>query len=212
MARDNTPPSSESGPPASGRERDDAALAEAYVRGEVDPVDPGDDPSESGFLHAMEAGEEERAQRLLVRMAERAFHLWLDVCLEEDNQAFEKEDSPFADRETEVIEAIALDHEAPRIQRGDDLVPFLRRQGRDSRRIHARLEAWFLRQYDIRHSSAIIYHAIALGGLVLPFLLSVFFYGEAFTRGHAVAFGCIWLALAMVSAESLARSRITVRP
>jgi chloramphenicol-sensitive protein RarD len=46
----------------------------------------------------------------------------------------------------------------------------------------------------------------------MTFLLSVFFYGEAFTRGHAVAFGCIWLALAMVSAESLARSRITVRP
>jgi chloramphenicol-sensitive protein RarD len=41
----------------------------------------------------------------------------------------------------------------------------------------------------------------------MTFLLSVFVYGEAFTQGHAVAFGCIWLALAMVSAESLARSR-----
>lgn len=41
----------------------------------------------------------------------------------------------------------------------------------------------------------------------MTFLLSVFIYGEAFTRGHAVAFGCIWLALAMVSAESVARSR-----
>ena len=41
----------------------------------------------------------------------------------------------------------------------------------------------------------------------MTFLLSVFIYGEPFTQGHAVAFGCIWLALAMVSAESVARSR-----
>jgi chloramphenicol-sensitive protein RarD len=41
----------------------------------------------------------------------------------------------------------------------------------------------------------------------MTFLLSVFIYGESFTQGHAVAFGCIWLALAMVSAESVARSR-----
>ena len=42
------------------------------------------------------------------------------------------------------------------------------------------------------------------------FLLSVFAYGEAFTQGHAVAFGCIWFALAMISAESWKRSRATV--
>lgn len=41
----------------------------------------------------------------------------------------------------------------------------------------------------------------------LTFLLSVFVYGEVFTRGHAVAFGCIWFALAMVSTESVIRSR-----
>ena len=41
----------------------------------------------------------------------------------------------------------------------------------------------------------------------MTFLLSVFIYGEAFTQGHAVAFGCIWLALAMVSAESMMRPR-----
>jgi len=41
----------------------------------------------------------------------------------------------------------------------------------------------------------------------LTFLLSVFVYGEAFTRGHAVAFGCIWFALAMVSTESVFRAR-----
>jgi chloramphenicol-sensitive protein RarD len=41
----------------------------------------------------------------------------------------------------------------------------------------------------------------------LTFLLSVFVYGEVFTRGHAVAFGCIWFALAMVSTESVIRIR-----
>ena len=41
----------------------------------------------------------------------------------------------------------------------------------------------------------------------LTFLLSVFVYGEAFTRGHAVAFGLIWFALAMVSTESVIRAR-----
>ncbi len=41
----------------------------------------------------------------------------------------------------------------------------------------------------------------------LTFLLSVFVYGEVFTRGHAVAFGCIWFALAMVSTESVIRAR-----
>jgi chloramphenicol-sensitive protein RarD len=41
----------------------------------------------------------------------------------------------------------------------------------------------------------------------MTFLLSVFVYGEVFTQGHAVAFGCIWFALAMVSLENLKRSR-----
>jgi chloramphenicol-sensitive protein RarD len=41
----------------------------------------------------------------------------------------------------------------------------------------------------------------------MTFLLSVFVYGEAFTRGHAVAFGCIWIALLMVSTETVVRAR-----
>jgi chloramphenicol-sensitive protein RarD len=41
----------------------------------------------------------------------------------------------------------------------------------------------------------------------LTFLLSVFVYGEVFTRGHAVAFSCIWLALAMVSLENVLQAR-----
>jgi len=44
----------------------------------------------------------------------------------------------------------------------------------------------------------------------MTFLLSVFAYGEAFTRGHAVAFGCIWFALAMISVETWKRSRTAV--
>jgi chloramphenicol-sensitive protein RarD len=41
----------------------------------------------------------------------------------------------------------------------------------------------------------------------MTFLLSVFLWGEPFTQGHAVAFGCIWFALAMISLETLQRSR-----
>jgi hypothetical protein len=95
-------------------------------------------------------------------MAERAFYLWLEgVCLNPDNQAFEKEDSPFADRETEILRAISADA-CERIERGVDLSPFLRRPGRDCERVLGKLEAWFLRSYDIVHSSAIIYHRAAV--------------------------------------------------
>lgn len=41
----------------------------------------------------------------------------------------------------------------------------------------------------------------------MTFLLSVFVWGEPFTQGHAVAFGCIWFALAMISVETWHRSR-----
>ena len=41
----------------------------------------------------------------------------------------------------------------------------------------------------------------------MTFLLSVFLYGETFTRGYAVAFTCIWIALAMVTAETMLRLR-----
>lgn len=42
----------------------------------------------------------------------------------------------------------------------------------------------------------------------ISFMVAVFFYQESFTQGHAVAFGCIWFALAMVSAENLSRRRL----
>jgi chloramphenicol-sensitive protein RarD len=45
----------------------------------------------------------------------------------------------------------------------------------------------------------------------MSFLIAVFFYGEQFTFGHAVAFTCIWLALALVSAEPFRRARRRLR-
>ncbi len=41
----------------------------------------------------------------------------------------------------------------------------------------------------------------------MTFLLSVFYWHEPFTRGHAVAFGCIWSGLAMISLEQVSRAR-----
>lgn len=41
----------------------------------------------------------------------------------------------------------------------------------------------------------------------LTFLMAVFMFGETFTQGHLVAFICIWLSLAMISAESVFRVR-----
>jgi len=48
-------------------------------------------------------------------------------------------------------------------------------------------------------------------GPSISFLIAVFLYGEQFTAGHAVAFGCIWLALAMVSIEPVHRARKRLR-
>ena len=45
----------------------------------------------------------------------------------------------------------------------------------------------------------------------ISFLLAVYLYGEQFTSGHAVAFACIWLALALVSIEPFRRARRRLR-
>ncbi len=45
----------------------------------------------------------------------------------------------------------------------------------------------------------------------MTFTLAVFFWGESFTRGHAVAFGCIWFALVLVTLEPLRRRRRAAR-
>jgi chloramphenicol-sensitive protein RarD len=41
----------------------------------------------------------------------------------------------------------------------------------------------------------------------MSILLAVYLFGEEFTVGHAVAFSCIWLALALVSIEPFRRAR-----
>jgi chloramphenicol-sensitive protein RarD len=48
-------------------------------------------------------------------------------------------------------------------------------------------------------------------GPSMSFLIAVFLYGELFTTGHAVAFACIWLALALVSIEPFRRARRRLR-
>lgn len=45
----------------------------------------------------------------------------------------------------------------------------------------------------------------------MSFLIAVFLFNEQFTAGHAVAFACIWLALAMVSVEPFRRARRRLR-
>ena len=45
----------------------------------------------------------------------------------------------------------------------------------------------------------------------ISFLLAVYLFGETFTAGHAVAFGCIWLALVFVSIEPFRRARRRLR-
>ena len=174
-----------------------------YVAGTVDPVDPLDDLSESGFFHTMESGEPEAVDRSLLRLAERAWYRWLeDVCLDETNRAFEIEGSPFDGREPEVRRAIARDGET-RVRTAAQLVPYLRRpHNRDCQRVLGKLEKWFLRQYDIHHAAVMIHHgdhlaqgaadadlvlsrhstrnyALALGGLVAPFVGAAFGYERA---------------------------------
>lgn len=45
----------------------------------------------------------------------------------------------------------------------------------------------------------------------MSFMLAVFLYDERFTTGHAVAFGCIWVALTMVSIGPYRRARKRLR-
>jgi hypothetical protein len=142
------------------RRRVDPGYLDDFVAGAVDPVDPSDDLSEAGFFYTLESGGSDAVNRSVVRLAERAFYRWLeDVCLDETNRAFEAEDSPFEARETEVLRSITGLRE-PRLQRGRDLIPFLRRpRNRDCQRVLGKLEAWFLRQYDVNNAAAMIHHA-----------------------------------------------------
>jgi len=175
----------------------------AYVAGSVDPVDLADDLSESGFFYTMESGDPESVNRCVMRLAERAFYRWLeDICLDETNRAFEVSESPFEDRETEVLSATANGVRYAR-KRARDLNPFLRRPAnRDCLRVLEKLTAWFLRQYDVHNASVMIHHAdamarrrfepdrvlsrhstrnyaLALAVLAAPFIAGIFAYDSA---------------------------------
>jgi len=207
---------------ALARGRVDPAYWAAYVTGRVDPVDPADDLSEAGFFYTLEGDDPEAVNRCLVRLSERAFLRWLEeVCLDETVDVFEAEGSPFADRETEVLRAVAAFEGAP-IVRGRDLSPYLRRpRNKDCLRVLSRLEGWFLRQYDIHHAAVVIHHAaclargeddseqvlsrhrtrnylLALGALASPFLGAVFAYDRAPLLFDALCAGELLLAYAAV--------------
>ncbi|MCH2169889.1 hypothetical protein MK489_03820 [Myxococcota bacterium] len=178
-----------------------ASYLEAYMEGRIDPVDPADDLSESGFSLTLASGEADAVNRCLVRLAERAFYDWVEeICLDATNGFFEIEGSPFGDRETELRHAIASEE---RVERGRDLSPFLRRRGnRDVLRVLGKLEAWFLGQYDVHHAAVMIHHAeylrsgvadddlvlsrhytrnyvLAIAGLMSPFLAAALAYDRA---------------------------------
>ena len=135
----------------------------AYQQGTLVLLDPTYDASDTAFLAVLAEGDPERVDRTLLRLTENAFYRWLEeVCLDEENESFERADSPFADRETEVLRATAAGSVRP-IVRGRDLSLFLKRpHNRDCVRVLKRLEAWFLRQYDIHHASVVLHHAALL--------------------------------------------------
>ncbi len=147
----------------SSTERVEPDYLAAYIEGEVDPVDPGDDPSESGFFHVLEAGEPEAVEPHgradgragLLPLARGRLSRGGEPGLREGGLALRRPRDRGAARDLAV-------RAVPRIERGSDLVPFLRRPSRDCQRLLEKLERWFLRVYDIRNSSAIIAHAAGI--------------------------------------------------
>jgi chloramphenicol-sensitive protein RarD len=41
----------------------------------------------------------------------------------------------------------------------------------------------------------------------MQFAMAVFLFGEPFGAAHAVAFGCIWVSLAIYTVDAVSRSR-----
>lgn len=176
------------------------AYLDAYVAGEAEPLARDDDLSESAFAHALVA-DPDTVERYVTGMAENAFFAWVEgVCLD-DPAVFGSEESPFASREVEVLEAMVAQGSADLI-RARDYAPFLRRaRNRDALRVLNKLERFFLHQYDIRHAAAVNHHmsrmargegdnrrltlhsprsyALALVALLLPFLGAAFAYERA---------------------------------
>lgn len=130
-----------------------------YIAGEVDPEPASGDPNDIGFFYALASDDADQVDRSLVGATERAYFRWVEeVCLDEENRAFETEQSPFDEREVEVLRSVTVKGRDA-ISRGADFSPFLRRpNNRDCRRLLKKLETWFLRQYDIRHAAAVLHH------------------------------------------------------
>lgn len=130
-----------------------------YRAGHLERLRPGEEANETTLMRALAGGDVEAVERQVLVLAERAFHGWLeDVCLDESNRAFEGEDSPFDDRESEVLRACAAT-DAASLVRGRDLSPFLRRpRNRDALRLLDKVKLYFLRQYDVYHSALLIQH------------------------------------------------------
>lgn len=134
-----------------------------YIAGEVEPFAPNEEVSDAGIFYALAGGDPDEIDRWVVGMGERAFLRWLeDVCLDEGNRAFESEASPFESREVEVLRVVGHGTDRP-LRMGRELSPFLRRkESKDCARVLEKLEAWFLRQYDIHHAAVVIQHAANL--------------------------------------------------
>lgn len=184
-------------------ERVSVETVDHYRAGRLDRALPGEEASEATLLRALAGSDSRAAERQVLLLAERAFHGWVEeVCLDESNDAFDGEDSPFSDRETEVMRACTA-RGATSIVRGRDLSPFLRRpRNKDCLRLLEKVKLFCLRQYDLVHSSQIIQHrawlaegrdeaeriltrhsarnyGIAIAALALPFVAAVFAYDRA---------------------------------
>lgn len=141
------------------QERVSAERLEQWIASGGSGLRPVGGFTERELLEALAGGSDDELAPLLLVLAERAFHRWLeDTCLDPANEAFESEDSPFADRETEVLAVVSADPER-RVRRASHLSPFLRRMhNRDCQRVLHELGAWFLRQYDVPRAAALIRH------------------------------------------------------
>ncbi len=115
--------------------------------------------TERELIQAIAGNDHAEAAPLVLALAERAFHRWLeDTCLDVDNEAFESEGSPFGSREDEVLAVVSIDPQR-RLYRVAHMTPLLRRQSsRDCLRVLRALEVWFLRQYDVPRAGAVIRH------------------------------------------------------
>ncbi len=189
-----------------------------YVRGEVRAFS-STDPTDLGFFYALASSDAERIDAQLLGAAERAYHRWLeDVCLGPESRAFEEERSPFQELDAEVLRA-TLAKPQRRANRATELSPFLRRpKDRDCLRLLGKLEAYFLRRYDVHHAAVVRRHAeylkrgpdggerrlsfhrtrnYALALLVpaLPFIGAAFAYGRAPRLFDALASAVVGLVM-----------------